>query len=296
MIHAIDTTCQDLRHNAKIRVVVLSGAGRGFCSGLDVSSVLLEQKQPFRNIETLLKRPETENVSTEKKISYSSLCNLVQRVSLGWRDLPVPVIASLHGVCFGGGLQIALGADIRLCSPTAKLSIMETKWGLIPDMGISVVLPELVRADVAKELTFSGRIVSGTEAAQLGLVTRVVDSYRDNNGRNSNGSSKSDQLEEGELVLKYAMTMARELITRSPDALSRAKRLYHYAYSSMGPLESDMNRVAHCLRLETDLQRELLVSWNQVAASSRAFGWKVPYKARSESQARDEDETKDITP
>src|SRR5213079_3011843 len=100
--------------------------------------------------------------------------NLAQRACTDWIDVPAPVIAAIHGTCFGGGLQIALGADIRVAAPDARLSVMESKWGLVPDMGITSTLPRLVRIDVAKELTYTGRVVSGSEAAELGLVTRVA--------------------------------------------------------------------------------------------------------------------------
>ena len=102
------------------------------------------------------------------------LANFAQRVTYDWSLVPAPVIAAIHGNCFGGGLQIALGADIRIAAPDAKLSIMEIKWGLVPDMGITQTLPRLVPIDVAKELTFTGRIVSGSDASALGLVTRTV--------------------------------------------------------------------------------------------------------------------------
>lgn len=95
------------------------------------------------------------------------------------RQMPVPVIACLHGMCFGGGLQVALGADFRFSTPDCKLSIMESRWGLIPDMGASVALRELIKIDVAKELTMTGRIISGIEAENIGLVTRCVDDPMD---------------------------------------------------------------------------------------------------------------------
>ena len=113
------------------------------------------------------------------------------------------MIAAIHGNCFGGGLQIALGADIRIATPDAKLSIMEIKWGLVPDMGITQTLPRLVPIDVAKELTFTGRIVAGTEALALGLVTRNSDD-----------------------PLASALGLAEEIAQKSPDAVRAAKRLY----------------------------------------------------------------------
>src|SRR5204863_1435344 len=101
------------------------------------------------------------------------VANLAQQAAFGWAELEVPVIAALHGAVFGGGLQIALAADIRFVAPDAKLSVMEIKWGLIPDMSVTQALRHLVRLDVAKELTLTGRIVGGSEAAELGLATHV---------------------------------------------------------------------------------------------------------------------------
>src|SRR5205823_1405490 len=160
--------------------------------------------------------------------------NLAQRACTDWIDLPAPVIAAVHGNCFGGGLQVALGADIRFAAPDARLSIMESKWGLVPDMGITSTLPRLVRLDVAKELTFTGRVVSGTEAAAIGLVTRVVED-----------------------PLAAAKELAAEIAQRSPDAIRAAKRLYDTSWHA--PVEQG-------LRLETELQVGLIGSPNQIEA------------------------------
>ena len=139
---------------AGLRAVVLSGEGRGFCAGLDMASMA----------------GGMPGVSIEERTHGAA--NLFQQVAWGWRVLSVPVIAAMHGVAFGGGLQIALGADIRLVAPDAQLSLMEIQWGICPDMCGTQLLPELVGRDVAKELALTGRRVSGTEAARLGLATR----------------------------------------------------------------------------------------------------------------------------
>jgi enoyl-CoA hydratase/carnithine racemase len=149
-------------------------------------------------------------------------------------NLPVPVIAAVHGAAFGGGLQIALGADIRLVAPDAKLSVMEIKWGLIPDMTGTQTLRRLVRLDVAKELTFSGRIVSGEEAVGLGLATRV----------------SSTPLED-------ALALAAEIAQKSPDAIRAGKQLLN---------ESGLTTLEDGLRLEERLQLGLIGSPNQVEA------------------------------
>src|SRR3954454_13650247 len=167
----------------QVRAVVLRGAGPSFCSGLDVSA--------FGSLDKILDRPAGQR------------SNLAQRACTDWIDVQAPVIAAVQGNCFGGGLQIALGADIRFASPDARLSVMESKWGLVPDMGITSTLPRLVRADVAKELTFTGRELTGREAAELGLVTRVADD-----------------------PLAAALELAEQIAARSPDAIRAAKHLY----------------------------------------------------------------------
>jgi enoyl-CoA hydratase/carnithine racemase len=199
-----------------VRVVVLHGEGKSFCSGLDVSA-FGEEDSPISDLD-----------------AREGKSNIPQRCCTDWIDLPVPVIASIHGNCFGGGMQIALGADIRFAAPDAKLSIREAQWGLIPDMGITSTLPRLVPIDVAKELTYSGRIISGAEAGELGLVTHVADD-----------------------PLAGAQELAREIAGRSPDAVRGAKKLFDQSWNS--PVEEG-------LLLETELQVSLIRSPNQIAA------------------------------
>ena len=172
--------------------------------------------------------------------------NLAQAVSYLWRGVPCPVVAAVHGACFGGGLQIALGADVRVAAEDAKLSVMEAKWGLVPDMGATAALRELTRRDVALELTTSGRVVGAREALELGLVTRVVE-----------GSA-----------FDAALEFARRVAKGSPDAAAAAKQLWHAAYDAGAgaPAEREL------LRLETVLQERLLGGWNQVACSMRGLG------------------------
>ena len=204
-----------------VRAVVLSGEGRAFCAGLDFASFMgmAGGERPVRN---LLDR------------DAGGVANYAQRAAYVWAELPVPVIAAVHGVAFGGGLQIALGADIRFVAPDAKLSVMEIKWGLIPDMSGSQTLRRLVRLDVAKELTFTGRIVSGTEAATLGLVTHVSNSPRED-----------------------ALTLAREIASKSPDAVRAGKRLLN---------EAGLVSLHEGLRLEETLQLALVGKPNQLEA------------------------------
>jgi len=198
--------------------VVLHGEGKSFCSGLDFPSFLAEG----RPIDEMLARTEGEDA------------NLAQFVAYGWQTLPMPVVAAIHGNCIGGGAQIALGADVRIIAPDARMSIREVHWGLIPDMGITRSLPRLVRADVAKELVLTGRFVDGAEAVATGLATRVADD-----------------------PTAAARELAIEIASRSPDATRRGKALLERAWT-MDARES--------LALEEELQRELLGSPNQIKA------------------------------
>jgi enoyl-CoA hydratase/carnithine racemase len=162
--------------------------------------------------------------------------NLFQRAAHDWLALPVPVIAAVHGACFGGGLQIALAADIRIATPDARLSVMEVKWGLIPDMSITRTLPRLVGIDVAKELAYTGRILTGEEARARGLVTRVSDD-----------------------PLAAARELADEISSRSPDAVRGAKRLFDQGWNGTA---------AETLALEAQTQLGLIGSPNQLAAAT----------------------------
>jgi enoyl-CoA hydratase/carnithine racemase len=228
MFHALRATIDRLATEPGVRAVVLSGEGPSFCSGLDLAAAASGDFDPL----ALIGRAD------------GAEANLAQSVCHGWRQLPMPVIAAIHGACFGGGLQVALGADIRLAAPDAKLSIMELKLGLIPDMGITVALPQLVRADVAKELTFTARTLRGTEAAELGLVTRVVDDPH-----------------------AAALALATEIAGRSPDAVRAAKRLFE---------ESWLAPAAASLLAETAAVRPLFGTPNQLAAISAAMTGEPP--------------------
>jgi enoyl-CoA hydratase/carnithine racemase len=217
MIDAITAAAMRLLSEHPVRAVVLNGAGPSFCSGLDLGSVAA-----------------SGGLETFRAMLDEPVPNYFQRAAHSWIDVPVPVIAAIHGSCLGGGLQIALAADIRIATPDARLSVMEAHWGLIPDMSITRTLPRLVGIDVAKELTYTARVISGQEAAHLGLVTRVA----------------ADPLAE-------ALELAREIATRSPDAVRRAKRLFD---------ESWNGAASATLALEAELQGELIGTPNQLAA------------------------------
>jgi len=236
MFDALMATAEKLAADRRVRAVVLHGDGKSFCSGLDIAGLSTESASGPRD---LLFRED------------GRLANLAQRVAYDWSQVPAPVIAAIHGNCFGGGLQIALGADIRLAAADARLSIMEVKWGLVPDMGITQSLPRLVGIDVAKELTFTGRLLTGSQASELGLVTRVVDD-----------------------PLGDALALAREIAEKSPHAVQAAKRLYEQTWTSSDP--------AAALRLETDLQVELMGSPNQIEAVTAGMSGRAPVFADPE--------------
>jgi enoyl-CoA hydratase/carnithine racemase len=223
MFEGIIGAAERLRSEPGLRAVVMHGDGPSFCSGLDVASIMSAQANGGGGFDRL-----TDEAP-----------NWFQRTAYDWVGVPVPVIAAIHGVCYGGGLQIALGADIRIATSDARLSVMEIKWGLIPDMSITQTLPRLVGIDVAKELTYTGRVFSGDEALSLGVVTRVAD----------------DPVAE-------AVSLAREIASRSPDAVRAAKRLYD---------ESWTGTAADTLALEAALQRTLIGSPNQLAAVTAGF-------------------------
>ena len=214
-----------VRADASVRAVVLHGEGRAFCAGLDKSS-LQGIAGGGEGVGDLVPRTH-------------GLANFWQQVAWGWRELPVPVIAAVQGVAFGGGLQIALGADVRIVHPQAQLAVMEIKWGLVPDMAGCVLLTELVRGDVARELTYTGRVVAGSEAVALGLATRVSE----------------DPLEE-------ARRVARQVAGSNPDAVRAAKRLFNTA----SPVDA-----ARVLLAEAFEQQRLIGSPNQREAVTAAL-------------------------
>jgi enoyl-CoA hydratase/carnithine racemase len=188
MFDAIIAAGEALMDRKDVRCVVLSGTGRAFCAGIDTGA--------FTEFGAL-----DDNHPLFQRIYGDS--NMYQRVCTVWRDLPMPVIAAIHGTCFGGGIQIALGADIRIAHPETKLSVMEVKWGLIPDMGGLYYMPLLMRDDHVRDLTYTGRIVSGEDAAALGLVTRTA----------------ADPVAE-------AMALAHKIASAAPNAMRQAKAVF----------------------------------------------------------------------
>ena len=236
MFAALVETGERLKSEPGLRAVVLSGEGPAFCAGLDRA-----------NLDAIAEGGQTARAAADRLLAPKRTAggaNPAQQAVMVWRELPVPVIGALHGVAFGGGFQLALGCDLRFVAPATRLSIMEIKWGLVPDMGAMVLLPRLVRDDVARELTWSGRIFSGEEALALGLATRVApDPHAE------------------------ALAFAREVAGRNPQAIRAGKRLLDLA------AEADQQTV---LRRESDEQAALIGSPNQIEAVLANFENRAP--------------------
>ena len=208
-----------LSAESSLRAVVLSGAGDNFCAGIDVNIF----SDPVDAIDPASMAPQG-----------GSLANRFQRAAFVWREIPVPVICAIHGVAFGAGAQIALGADLRYAAPDARLSIMEIRWGLIPDLAISVTASGLVREDRLRELAYTGRVVGAAEAREFGLVTAVHDD-----------------------PLQAARDTARRIAGHSPDAIRAMKKLFNTRH--------DLD-AAQSLELEAGLQSRVIGRPNQLEA------------------------------
>jgi enoyl-CoA hydratase/carnithine racemase len=198
MFEGIIAAGDELAKMKGLRCVVLSGEGKAFCAGLDMASfaAMKQDGDAVPGVRDLTNRTH-------------GVANRPQQCAWQWRELPVPVIAAVHGVAFGGGFQIALGADMRYATADTRFSVMEIKWGLVPDLAGTQLMRHLAREDVVRELTYTGRIFEGTEARQLGFVTRVVDDPR-----------------------AAAFETAREIAGKSPDAMRAAKRLLNLAVAT----------------------------------------------------------------
>jgi enoyl-CoA hydratase/carnithine racemase len=202
MFTALAETAATVAETPGVRAVVLSGAGRSFCAGLDLSAF------------SAMAQGERWRPADDPTALGADGRSLGQRTVLAWHDLPVPVIAALRGHALGGGLQLALGADIRIASPDTVLSVYEINWGLTPDMAGTQLLPRLVGPDVAAELTWTARLVDAAEADRIGLVTRVVDD-----------------------PLAAAHELAARIAGANPEAVQTAKRLLEQAH---GPMEDGL--------------------------------------------------------
>src|ERR1700730_6098252 len=225
MFDALVATSDRLAHERGLRAVVLSGEGRAFCAGLDMGRFAAMKETGGNGVAGGDKR--------DLSVRTHGLANFPQQAVWGWRQLPVPVIAAIQGVAFGGGFQLALGADMRLLSPDARMSIMEIKWGLVPDMAGTPILATLVRDDILRELTYTGRIFSAQEALSYGLAAQLCDDPR-----------------------TLDLAIAREIAGKSPDAIRAAKRMLNKLSVDPGP----------ALLAESVEQQKLLGSASQLEA------------------------------
>ena len=216
----------ELRERQDVRVAVLSGEGRAFCAGLDMASMA------------------AGGSGNDLGARSHGIANTAQHVAWGWRDLPMPVIAAVHGVAMGGGFQVMSGACIRVAHPATRMSIRETYWGLVPDMAGVALWRTLASDDVLRELTYTAREFTGEEAVRFGLVTRLAEDPR-----------------------AEAIAMAREIARRNPHAVRAAKRLFNVA------ADGDAKAV---LRAESDEQIALMRSPNQVEAVRAAMEKRSP--------------------
>ncbi|WP_370402193.1 crotonase/enoyl-CoA hydratase family protein [Sulfitobacter sp. JB4-11] len=231
MIDAIITAGQEVAAS-DARVAVLSGEGKGFCAGIDVSGLsAMIGKDPAD-----LLMPRTHGEGTT---------NQWQEVAMIWHRLQIPVIAALHGVVYGAGLQLALGADIRIAAPGTKLAVMEMKWGIVPDMGGMVLLPRLVRSDVLRRLTYTAEPVSSEQAERWGLVTELADD-----------------------PLAAANALAQTIAGKSPSAIVAAKRLIALAESGV-PAQDVLNA-------ESREQADLMGKPHQMEVVAAEFGKRMP--------------------
>ncbi|OUY05577.1 crotonase/enoyl-CoA hydratase family protein [Acinetobacter populi] len=219
LLRQLIKTAQQLKKNKKVRCVILTGNNQIFSSGIDLSD---------------LNNPKNSAYAVWELVKPGQ--SLFQKAFLVWQDLPVPVIAAIEGYCFGAGMQLALAADIRISHPDTKMSIMESRWGLVPDMGLTRSLKGLIALDLAKELTMTARIFDGQYAKDIGLVTHI-----------------------NPQPLQQAQTLAEELLQRSPDALLAAKRV----------LQAMEHQPQKSLRLEKIWQLRLLLGKNSQLARKK---------------------------
>lgn len=212
-------TAEQLHKNRQLRAVILTGEAQVFSAGIDLADLNNSKNRAFATWE-LIKPGQS----------------LFQKAFLIWQQLPVPVIAAIEGYCFGAGMQLALAADIRIAHPNTQMSIMESRWGLVPDMGLSRSLSGLIPLDLAKELTLTARIFDGQYAKDIGLVTHL-----------------------SEQPLQQAKQLAQEICSRSPDAIYAAKRV----------LDAMQHAPHKALRLEKIWQLKLLLGKNSRLARQK---------------------------
>lgn len=221
MFDAVSETGRTLSARSDIRAVILTGAGGNFSAGLDISQMGNAEAGATGDFAT-----------TAFETIDDTPANRFQHPAWVWYECPVPVIAAIDGVCLGAGMQVAGGADLRLASPDARLSILEIKWGLVPDMGFAAVMRDVMRLDHLKQLAFTGRIVNAADALRFGLVSELHDA-----------------------PLEAAKRLAEEIASRSPDAVRATKRLINQSWQQSQ---------AEALRLEANMQLAVMHGANQL--------------------------------
>lgn len=237
MFAALVETGERLKTEKALRAVVLSGEGRAFCAGLDMGNF-----QQMASGERAGGEGTTGSLVTAERTPGGA--NRAQQACMVWREIPAPVIGAIHGVAFGGGFQLALGCDLRFVTPDVRLAVLEIKWGLIPDMAGIALMRGLVRDDVARELTWTGRIFNGEEALAIGLATRVCADPR-----------------------AEALALAREIAGKNPHAIRAGKRLINLM------AEADQRTI---LLEESREQTALIGSANQVEAVTANLQKRAP--------------------
>jgi len=236
MFTALIDTGEKLKLDHSLRVIVLSGEGRAFCAGLDVSNFAR-----MRNRE-----PASDHSAVNRSLATRThgVANRAQYAVWVWREMSVPVIAAIHGVAFGGGFQIALGADIRYIAPGTRMSVMEAKWGLVPDMSGMAIMRRLAREDIVRELTYTARIFDAEEALAYGFATRICENPRE-----------------------QALATATEIAQKNPAAIRAAKRIINtYSDADAGPI----------LLAESTEQDAIIGSPNQIEAVTAQLEKRAP--------------------
>lgn len=227
MFEAIPMVGKQLAADKSIRAVVVSGDGGNFCAGLDKS-----------NFESIIAKQglslDPQEAPTKLATRTQGIANDVQQVVWMWRELPMPVIAAIEGVALGGGLQIALGADMRYASADSRFSILELKWGLVPDMSSTQIMRHLVADDVIRELSYTARIFSAQEAKQWGFITDIVDD-----------------------PLAHALALAKDIAYKNPHAIRGAKKIIDSA---------NYQTAAQGLLMESEIQDQIIGMPNQIEA------------------------------
>jgi enoyl-CoA hydratase/carnithine racemase len=224
MFEGLIEAANQVSSDPSVRCVVISGDGRAFCAGLDMGNM------------AVIAGSGGDSEITRQPLATRThgITNRPQQAVWGWRDCPVPVIAAVHGVAFGGGFQLSLGADIRITHPDTKMSIMEIKWGLVPDMAGTAIMRHLVRDDILRELTYTGRVFSGTQGHEYGFVTQLSDD-----------------------PLADALAMAHTIAKKNPQAIRSDKKIFN----NINGLSD-----AEALMQESILQDEIIGTANQAEA------------------------------